>query len=379
MDLDLTQEQKDYQKELAGLCAEAVATKAADVDRKETFPRDSWNALADKGFFGLLIPEQYGGAGKDLLTGIMATQEVAAACASTSMAAGTSMWCSAKTVEIYGSDAIKDKYLPLLAKGEAVGAFATTEADCGSDLSAMKMTAEKDGDDYVINGAKSYVTNAKEAAFVIVLARTAEGDKPEFSAFLVPTDADGVNIGEPLKTMGLRGAVASVVKLKDCRVPADNLLGEPGRGLSLAMDVLDYTRLSTSAVALGIARAAFEHSKEHAEQRTAFGKPIGVFQDVSFRIADMHVEMDLARQLVYHAAWQKQQGMKCSPFIAGAKLLATETAVKNTGRAMSTLAGKGCLRSCAVERLYRDAKLTEVAGGTNDMMCQIVARNLLKD
>jgi len=376
MNFNLNEEQLELQKSLAKLCAEEIAPKAAEIDAKRSFPEDAWKKLAGAGFFSLMVPEQYGGKGADLISGVVALEEVAAACSSTAMAAGTSAWCAAKTLEAFATDAIKEQYLPALAKGEAVGAFATTEASAGSDLSAMITEAKEEGGGYVLTGGKSYVTNAPFADFIIVLAKT--GDRPSFSAFLVPKDTDGLRLGSPLKTMGTRGALACPVKLVDCKVPAKNLLGEFDGGLNLALGAIDYTRLSIAAISIGIARAAFMTAKKHAETRVAFGKPIGLFQDVAFSVADMYIESDVSRQLLYHTAWQKHEGMKCSPMVAAAKISAAEVAVKNSGRAVSILAGKGCQEGEAAERLYRDAKMMEFAGGTTEILRTVIAKDMLE-
>ena len=379
MDFRLSKEQMDLQKAFSAFCAVELAPAAADVDERQSFPEANWKKLAEKGFFGLMVPERYGGKGADLVTGLVALEEVSAACASTAMAAGTSAWCAGKALELYGTDAVKGKYLAALAKGDAVGAFATTEAGAGSDVSAVATTAKKSGAGYVVSGGKSYVTNASRADFIIVLAAMEGGSaKPELSLLLVPKDAPGLSVEAPFRTMGLRGAPASRIKISEVEVPAENLLGKEGEGLLAAMDIIDYTRLSVSATALGIARAAFLLAKSHAENRVAFGKPIGLYQDVAFRIADMYLESDVIRQLMYHAAWQKQQGMKCADMVAAAKVSAAEVAISNAGRAMTILAGKGCLQGEAAERLYRDAKLTEIAGGTAEILRQIIARELLK-
>lgn len=380
MDFKLTKEQDQFKKELITFCKAEIAPDAAAVDVAEAFPAENWKKLAARGIFGLMIPKEYGGLGGCLIGGVTAVEAISAACASTGMAAGSSMFCCGKAIEVYASDAVKKEVLPKLASGETVGAFAVTEPECGSDVLAMTTTATLKGGSYVLNGEKAYITNATAADYFVVAAKTGEeSGRAKLSVLLVPKGTAGLSVSGGYKTLGLRGAPAASVKFENCEVPSGNLLGAEGDGFKIVLDVLDYTRLSVAAVAGGISTAAFIAAKEYSENRVAFGKPIATHQDIAFRVADMHVEADVARMLMHHAAWQKIEGMKCAPLAAVAKVAASEAAVANTGRAMSVFGGRGFDRGLPVERLYRDAKHTEVAGGTNDILRGIIAEDLLKD
>jgi acyl-CoA dehydrogenase len=380
MDFKLTKEQDQFKKELIAFCAAEIAPGAAAVDANESFPAENWKKLAARGIQGLMIPKEYGGQGGCLITGVTAVEAIAAACASTAMAVGTSMFCSAKAIESHATEAVKKAVLPKLASGAAVAAFAVTEPGCGSDVAAITTTATRKDGVYVLNGEKSYITNATAADYIVVAAKSGEADgKPKFSVLLVPKGAAGMSVGGAYKTMGLRGAPASSVKFDNCEVPAENLLGAEGEGFRIVMDALDYARLNVAAVSGGISTAAFLAAKEFSENRVAFGKPIAAHQDIAFRVADMHVEADIARMLMYHAAWQKGEGMKCAPLVAIAKVSASEAAIANANRAMSVFGGRGFDRGLSVERLYRDAKHTEVAAGTSDILRGIIAADLLKE
>ncbi len=342
--------------------------------------REMARKLGAKGWLSLHWPKEYGGQGGCLILGLTAIDTLAAACASTAMSVGTSMFCSAKTVEMQGSAALKSRILPAVARGEAVLALAVTEPGCGSDVAAMTTAVEKKDGKFIINGEKSYITNAAEADYIIVAARSGEeGGRPQFSVLMVPKSAVGMTISPAYKTMGLRGCAAASVRFDNCEVPTENLIGGEGDGIRIIMDSLDFARLNVSAVANGISSAAFFAAKEYSENRVAFGKPIAVHQDIAFRMADMHVEMDVARMLMYNAAWMKMQGGRCGDMISVAKITSSETAVANANRAVSVFAGRGFGRGSVVERLYRDAKHTEIAAGTNDILRGIIAAELLKD
>lgn len=377
MDFNLSSEQQELQKTLSAMCEAELAPAAGEVDIKGAFPAESWIKLSEACAQGTMVPKEFGGKGQDLISGIIVIEEASAACASTGMALATSMFCAGKAIEIYGTESIKKEYLPGMATGKVIGAFATTEVSAGSDLFSITTTAKKDNGDWIINGEKSYVTNAASADFIIVLARTAEGKDSAYSLILVPSKSQGVSIGEPIRTMGLRGAVACPVTFKDVRVPQADIIGSEGAGIKVAEDIIDYTRLATSAVAIGISRSAFVVGKEYAEVRTAFGRQIGKYQEIAFKVTDLHVDMDYARQLLYHAAWQKGEGMKCATMVAAAKVAAGEVAVANADRAVSILGGKGCMQGETAERLYRDAKLTQISGGTPEILRQVIAKELL--
>jgi alkylation response protein AidB-like acyl-CoA dehydrogenase len=375
VDYNLTKDQKEFLKSFDKFCAEQIAPNAAAVDDSDAFPMDNWKKLAEFGFQALMIPEEFGGKGQDLICGVNAMCALSTSCASTAQAVGTSMFCSAKTLEKHASASLKKRILPAFAKGEVIGALAISEPGAGSDITAISTTAIKKDGAYVISGEKTYITNAPVADIFVVLAKTGE----KFSAFAVPKGAAGLSVGKSFETMGLRGAVAADVKLDNVEVSIENLLGEEHGGLKVIFDALEYARLNISSVANGISAAAFKIAKEYSETRQAFGKPLAAHQLVAFRVTDIHVEADVARMLLNVAAWKKQIGEKCAADVAIAKIAASETAVRNTGRCLTVLAGSGFARSNPAQRLYRDAKLTEIAGGASDMLRLLIARELIAD
>lgn len=370
MDFALNTEQQELQKTLRAFCKENIAPNAVKVDESGKFPRDNWAALASQGFFGLMLPEAAGGRGMDLIAGVVAAAELAASCGATAMAATTSAWLCNTAILKYGSEDLKNKLLPALAKGEKIGAFAMAEPGAGTDFASIAATAVRDGDNYILNGVKGLVWNGPVADVMIVFAK--EGD--EIVAFAVESGAAGLAAGAAADTLGFRGAEASSMELKDCAVPAANKLAG---GWDMIADLLDYARLQIAAVSVGLSQACYDEARVYSEDRVAFGKPIGVFQEVAFRVADLFMDTDMSLQLTCQAAWMKQNGMKCAPMIACAKLFASEALVRNAGRAVHILGGRGYVKGCVSERVYRDAKFTEIGAGSSEIMRQIIAEDLL--
>lgn len=370
MDFNLSKEQLELQKTLKEKFESEIAPNAAKIDEERVFPGDNMKALAEAGYLALAIPS---GGEPDWTTAAMAAEELGAVCASTALCAGASAWVCGGTIAACGADALKDKWLAKLADGSAVGAYAVTDPS-GGHLVDIETTAEKDGGDYVIKGEKAFVTNAAQADVVIILARTGDA----LSAFAVETAADGISAGEQIKTMGMRGAPGALLKLDGCRVGADNLLGGEGQGEAVAEKLMDIARLHTAAMSVGIARAAFEHGKEYAETRRSGGKPIGAYQEVAFKIAEMYSEFDTSRQLMYFAAWNFGiDSLSASMDISIAKLFASETAVRNANRAMQIFGGAGYTEGQAVERIYRDAKYLEIADGTSEVLRMSIADEVI--
>ena len=379
MDFALNKQQQELHKAFQEFCMEKIAPGAAAVDASAAFPKSNWTALAEQGYMGLMLPEEFGGKAQDLVTGFACTESLATACGATAMAAGVSAWLCNTAILKYGTDDAKKALLPELAKGAKIGALALSEPGAGTDINATAATAEKQGDDWLLNGVKGLVWNGPVADVMITLARTGGDDKqPELTAFIVDCAADGVSKGEAADTMGFRGAVASNVELKGCKVPAANVLGEPGGGWAVAQDLLDYGRLHLAALSIGMSQTCFNEAKEYAEDRAAFGKPIGAHQEVAFMIADIHVQTDMARLLSHRAAWEKQQGMKSAvQMIACAKQLASEAVVGNADRAVQVLGGRGFLKGSAAERIYRSAKFAQLGQGTREIMHQVICKDLL--
>ncbi|HOO57323.1 MAG TPA: acyl-CoA dehydrogenase family protein [bacterium] len=375
MDFKLNAQQEEFLKKIKKVCMEEIAPGASEIDSGNKFPSENLSRLASEGLQASMIAGEFGGAGNDLALGVHAIEVVSRACPSTGMAVGTSMFCIGKTIETHATAELKKDILPELAKGSIIGAPAVSEKESGSDISYAGTTAEKKNGAYIINGTKICVINATESGIILVPAKT--GDS--ISLFCVDSKTPGVKTGDPYKTLGLRGACACDVIFDNCEIPEKCLVGAEGEGMKIINDALDFLRLCIAAVANGISGAAFDISKDFSENEQAFGKPLATRQPIAFRITDIFVETDIARMLTYQAAWKKSQNMNSASFIALSKLCASETAVRNTNRAINVLGGAGIVQNCAAERLYRDAKLTEVLGGDSDLMRGIVAEDLLDE
>jgi alkylation response protein AidB-like acyl-CoA dehydrogenase len=378
MDFALSKEQQELQKEFGKLCCDAIAPGAAAADQAAALNTDNIKKIADVGYFATAIPEEFGGRGQDLVALFALTETLAAACPGTAMAASTSAWLCNTAILKYGSAGLKKILMPALAKGEQIGGFALSEPGAGSDINAMAATATKDGDCYKLEGVKGLTWNAAAAHGLIVFARTGDGPggQPALSAFAVEKSC-GYKVGAQARTLGLRGAPAATVDLAGCRVSADALLGEEGKGWDIAMDLLDYGRLQMAAMAIGISTACFLAAKAYAEDRSAFGKPIGVFQEVAFKAADIYIAADVPRLLTNQACWRKQNGEKCSDLIASAKLLASQKAVEAAHKCLQIFGGVGYTQDAPAERLYRDARFFEIGNGTTEIMRQVICKDLL--
>lgn len=379
MDFELSDEQKDFQRSFRSFCEKEIAPRAKEVDEKGEFSFENWKGLAKIGFLGLFIPEEYGGSGASLITRAVGFEELSRACAATALSAESSAsLCTTPIVE-FGTEEQKKKYLPKLARGEFIGAMGLTEPGCGSDLSAIKTRAKKEGNRYILNGNKMLITNGPIADVIVVMAVTdKEADRKGMSFFIVEKGFKGFSAGSPLDKMGTRGSPTSELIFEDCEVPEENLIAEEGKGFLMAMKTLEHARIGMAAWCLGIAQACLDESKKYAQERFAFGKPIGYFQEVNFKIADMKVDTDTARQLIYYAAWLKDQGKPCNVEISIAKLFASEITTKVSSNAVQIHGGYGYMKEYTVERLYRDAKLGEIGEGTSEIQRMIIVRDLLE-
>jgi butyryl-CoA dehydrogenase len=335
--------------------------------------------MAAQEWMGICFPEQYGGGGADIMSYVIVLEEIARACASTCVVLAAHTSLAEYPLYKFGTEEQKKKYLPPLCRGEMLGSFALTEPGAGTDAASSTTLAVLDGNEWVLNGSKIFITNAPVAGVFIVFAMSdkSKGTKG-ISAFIVPSGAPGLIIGKHLDKMGIRGSLTSEVLLKDCRIPKENLLGAEGQGFKIAMMTLDGGRISIAAQALGIAQAALDESIRYSMERVQFGQPIGKFQAIQWMIANMAVEVDAARLLVYRAAWCYQQGLPYSTEAAMAKLFASETASRQTDRAVQLHGGIGYIRGTKVERLYRDAKITEIYEGTSEVMRMVIAGGLLR-
>ncbi len=373
MDFELTEEQELVKANMKEFCEKYVAPAADQVDREARFPAENIKRLAEQDMLGVPYPEEYGGAGSDYLTYIMTIEELSHACAATGfiVAANTSLACI--PLYKYGSEAQKKKYLVPLCRGDTLGAFALNERGTGDDTAA---TAVRDGNEYVLNGRKTFVWNAANAGVFIVFAGTGKSGGG-LSAFIAPAGSPGIEVGEVVDKMGLRGAPSSEVLLKDCRIPEENLLGREGQGSDIAGTALDGNRISIAALALGIARAAMDESIRHSKERVQFGQQICNFQAIQWMLANMATEIEVSRYLTYYAAWRYDRNMPCGRQAAMAKLMASETAVRQSDVSVQIHGGMGIIKGQKVERLYRDAKITQIHGGSSAFTKMVIADSML--
>jgi alkylation response protein AidB-like acyl-CoA dehydrogenase len=380
MDFDLNEEQKAWKKTVHEFVAKEIKPKAREVDENETF---NWEAVRKGGPLGLLgmnIPEEYGGSNVDMVSCAIALEEIGWGCGSTALAFTAHNGLGTAPITLYGSEEIKRKWLPLVADGKRkLGSLALTEPGAGSDIQGGVTTrAEKQGDEWVINGSKMWCTNAGIAEYIITLVRTdPKGGSKSLSMILVPTDSKGLTISPPEKKMGLRGSPVYGMTYDNVRVPLGNFVGVEGRGLQQTLATLDSGRIIIGAISIGLARAALEDSVKYAHERKAFNQSIGEFQAIQFKLANMALEVELARNMIHKAAWLKDQGRPFSKEAAMAKLYASEMAERVCYDAIQIHGGNGYSRAYHVERMYRDARLMTIGEGTSEILRLVIARNVL--
>ncbi|MCA9841883.1 MAG: acyl-CoA dehydrogenase [Cyanobacteria bacterium HKST-UBA03] len=376
----LSEEQQMIRQTVREFATSVVEPKAAEVDRTAEFPLDTFKQMAEMGFLGIPIPEEYGGAGLDYLSYALTIEELARVCGSTalSLAAHTSLICL--PLYNFANEAQKQKYLTKLASGEWLGAYGLTEPNAGSDAGGTLTKAVKDGNDWVLNGSKIFITNANYAQVYIATARTS--DEPGtrgISAFVFERDTKGFSLGQKDEKLGTRGSDWGTLQFDDMRLPAEALVGEAGQGFKYFMKTLDSGRISIGAMALGIAQGCLDKSILYAQQRKQFGKAISEFQAIQFMLADMAVEVEGARHLVYHAARLRDAGQPYGTEAAMAKLYASEIASRCANRAVQIHGGYGYTKDFPVERYLRDAKLCEIGEGTSEIQRIVISRALLRD
>ncbi|MFZ4293190.1 acyl-CoA dehydrogenase [Streptomyces cellulosae] len=377
-DLYRPSEEHDMLRDTVRSLAEAkIAPHAAAVDEEARFPREALDALVAGDLHAVHVPEEYGGAGADALATVIVIEEVARVCASSSLIPAVNKLGSLPVI-LSGSEALKKKYMAPLAKGEAMFSYCLSEPDAGSDAAGMKTRAVRDGDFWVLNGVKRWITNAGESEFYTVMAVTdPEKRSKGISAFVVEKSDPGVSFGAPEKKLGIKGSPTREVYLDNVRIPADRMIGEEGTGFATAMKTLDHTRITIAAQALGIAQGALDYAKGYVKERKQFGKPIADFQGVQFMLADMAMKIEAARQLTYAAAAKSERGDSDLTFQgAAAKCFASDVAMEVTTDAVQLLGGYGYTRDYPVERMMRDAKITQIYEGTNQVQRIVMARNL---
>ncbi|UCE38575.1 MAG: acyl-CoA dehydrogenase [Thermoplasmata archaeon] len=379
MRLELNDQQKMIQKMVREFAEKEIAPIAAELDKKEEYPTKILEKMAKLGLLGSIIPTEYGGAGLDTISYAAIIEEISRKCASTGVITSVHNSLVASPIIKYGTDEQKKKYLPILAKGEKIGAFAGTEPNAGSDLGSMKTTAVLKGNKYIINGDKTFITSGPKAGVIIVFAVTDKSAGANgISAFIVESDMKGYKVGSIYEKLGINASQTSELIFEDMEVPRENLLGKEGEGFKIALSTLDGGRIGIAAQAVGIAQAALDESIEYSKQRQQFGRPISKFQAIQWMIVDMATHIEGARYLVYNAAYVKDKGERFSKEAAMAKLFASETAVDAVIKAVQIHGGYGYTKEYTVERLFRDAKITEIYEGTSEVQRMVIAGSLLK-
>jgi len=378
MNFELNEEQRLVRDMVRDFAQKELAPRAAQVDKTEEFPAENIREMAALGLLGLPYPEKYGGGGGDYLSYAIAVEEVARACGSTALiyAAHVSLGCG--PIYYFGTEEHKQRWLPHLCSGKGLGAFGLTEPEAGSDAGSTRTIAVRDGDSYVLNGSKMWITSGALADVVIATAKTdpAAGTRG-ISCFLVEKGTPGFIPGKNEPKMGLKGSVTSALSFEECRVPASNLLGREGEGFRQMLVTLDGGRISIGAMALGLAQAALDQATRYAKERKQFGQPIANFQALQWMIADMATEIDAARLLIYRAAAMKDAGKPFSKEAAMAKLYASETAERAAFKALQIHGGYGYSREYPVERIYRDQRLCSIGEGTSEIQRLVIARQVL--
>lgn len=379
MEFALTEEQALLQGTVREFVERALKPRAHATDQEERIAPEVVRQMAALGLMGMSIPEAYGGAPLDHLGIALVLEEVARGCGSTALALEAHACLGALPIVRWGTPEQKARFLPRMASGESFGCLALTEPEAGSDLSAIRTTAVEDGNEWVIDGAKAWITNASLAEVIVVLLRTDPGaGSRSFSMMLVESDRRGLTIGPKEKKMGLRGSPAHPLTFDGVRVPRENLLGERGRGLYQTLAVLDSGRVGISAVAVGLAQAAFEEARRYAVQRVAFGRPIAEHQAIQFMLADMATEIQAGRLMAHYAAWLADRGQPFTVAASMAKLYTSEMAERVAYRAVQIHGGYGYSQEYAVERIYRDVRLMTIGEGTSEVQRMIIGRNVAR-
>ncbi len=375
MNFDLTEEQQMIKDMIRSFASEKVAPGAIERDRTKAFPKEIFEMLSEMGMMGLPFSEEFGGSGADTISFAIVTEELSRACASTGITYSAHISLGGAPLNLFGTEAQKKTYLTAICKGESFGAFGLTEPNAGSDAGGTQTTAKEDGDDFIINGAKVYITNASYAKTLAITAITGLTDgKKEISAILVPTDTEGFKIIDNYEKMGLNASNTTELVFDNVRVPKENLLGRRGDGFKQFLVTLDGGRIGIGAMAVGIAQAAFDRALNYAKERKQFGKTLSEFQVTQFKLADMAMKIELARNMVYKAAWLKDEGRPFTKEAAMCKLYASEIAMEIANEAIQIHGGYGYMKEYEVERYLRDAKLLEIGEGTSEVQRMVIAR-----
>ena len=377
MDFNLSREHQLVRKMMAEFTENEVKPIAAETDKTSQYPRENIEKLFNLGVMGMCVPKEYGGAGADPLASAICIEELSKQCASTGDIVATHNGLCCDPIITHGTEAQKAKYLPMLTKGHKVGAFCLTESDAGSDAAKGQTEAKLDGDHYVLNGSKIFITNGYVADVFVVFAMTDKSKGTRgISAFIVESSFPGFSVGKHEEKMGLHGSPTAEIVFTDCIVPKENLLGQEGKGFKIAMQTLDGGRIGIAAQALGLGEGAVNEAVKYTQERVQFGKRLSQFQNTQFQLADMHTRMQAAQYLVYAAAMKKQNHEDYSMDASMAKLFAAEAASDVTRRAVQLFGGYGYTREYPVERMMRDAKITEIYEGTSEVQRMVISSRL---
>ncbi|MFQ5884964.1 MAG: acyl-CoA dehydrogenase [Thermoplasmata archaeon] len=379
MDFQLTDEQRMIQSMVRDFAENEVKPIAEEIDREERVPTESIRKMGELGLLGMTVPREYGGSGADYVSYAIACEEIARVCASTAALLSGANSLNCWPILAYGTEEQKQKYLVPMASGKTYGCFALTEAGAGSDVGGVRMKAELKGEEYVLNGAKLFITSGSIADTIIVFARTGEETGTRgLSTFVVEKETEGFSIGKLEEKLGIRGTPTAELIFEDCRIPKENLLGEEGQGFKISMATLDGGRIGIGACALGLAQGCLDQSLLYSKDRVQFGQPISNFQAIQWKLADMATQIEAARLLIYRAAQLKDRGEKCTVESSMAKMFASEMATKVAIDAVQIHGGYGYTKDFAVERFMRDVKIFEIFEGTNEMQRMVISRGLLK-
>ncbi|PKL37231.1 MAG: acyl-CoA dehydrogenase [Spirochaetae bacterium HGW-Spirochaetae-1] len=385
MNYDYNEEQWMIAGNFKNFCQKELEPRAHQLDTAskeevDVLIKENIKKLASIGYLGMLHEEKYGGSNNDLVSHVIASEQVAKACASSFLSAGASCGLFGMPLKLFGSEAQKQKYLPGIIKGDIIGAFGLTEPEAGSDAVSIKTTAVKKGDKWVLNGSKTFITNATicDVALIFAYNDKAAGPGGGVTCFIVDKGTKGFNVGKAFDKMGFRGSPTAEIFLEDCEVPESAVLGEVGKGFIQAMKTLEYGRIGMATVSLGIATACLDYANAYSKERKVFGKFLNRFQEISFKLADMVILIDTARLLIFQAAWAKETEQADAQILAScAKLFASESAVKISNMAVQIFGGYGYIKEFPVERLYRDAKLGDIGEGTSEIQRVLIARDVL--
>jgi len=378
---DLSEEQLELREAVRDFARNEIAPQAARADEEGRFPEEIVADMAELGFLGLPVPEEYGGVGADLFSYVLALEEISYACGSTALTLAAHVSLATLPILYFGTEEQRQRYVPDLASGKTLGAFGLTEAHAGSDSGGTRTTARREGESYVLNGSKLYITNASRAGVFVVTARTGDSEDGTrgISSFIVEKGTAGLEIGKREDKLGLRASDTCEVLFSDCRVPASQRLGDEGEGFANFMKTLDGGRIGIGAMGVGLAQASFDYATDYAKQRVAFGKAISRQGAIREKIADMATAIHASRLLVYDAARRRMAGRSHTREAAIAKLYSSEAATRIARDAIQILGGNGYSREYPVERYYRDAKLLEIGEGTSEIQRIIISRSVLKD